>query len=309
MQHFYSNGKLLITGEYLVLDGALALAIPTKYGQSLYIEPKETNFLDWESIDHEGNLWFSDHFVFEEGQMISKSSNEVSSRLIGIFKAIQKLNPSVFNNSGLKFRSILDFPNNWGLGSSSTLINNLASWAKIDPFELLKGTFEGSGYDIACAHHNSPITYQLKETRIIKEVDFCPSFKDSLFFVHLNKKQNSRDAILNYKKKSAFSELVISEINDITRQIIECQSLSKFEELLNNHEEILSKVLNTSTIKCQHFKDYEGTVKSLGAWGGDFILAVGNASSRQYFKDRGYNTIINFDEMALGQNKKSLTFL
>jgi hypothetical protein len=27
---FYSNGKLLITGEYLVLDGAKAFALPTK---------------------------------------------------------------------------------------------------------------------------------------------------------------------------------------------------------------------------------------------------------------------------------------
>ena len=32
---FYSNGKLLITGEYVVLDGAKALALPTKYGQNL----------------------------------------------------------------------------------------------------------------------------------------------------------------------------------------------------------------------------------------------------------------------------------
>ena len=35
---FYSNGKLLITGEYLVLDGAKALALPTKYGQYLTVE-------------------------------------------------------------------------------------------------------------------------------------------------------------------------------------------------------------------------------------------------------------------------------
>jgi hypothetical protein len=33
-QTFYSNGKLLITGEYLVLNGSFA----TKFGQSLIIE-------------------------------------------------------------------------------------------------------------------------------------------------------------------------------------------------------------------------------------------------------------------------------
>jgi mevalonate kinase len=35
---FYSNGKLLITGEYLVLDGATAFALPTKIGQNLIVE-------------------------------------------------------------------------------------------------------------------------------------------------------------------------------------------------------------------------------------------------------------------------------
>ena len=38
---FYSNGKLLLTGEYVVLDGATALAIPTKYGQYLEISASE----------------------------------------------------------------------------------------------------------------------------------------------------------------------------------------------------------------------------------------------------------------------------
>ena len=30
MEKFYSHGKLLITGEYAVLDGAKAIALPTK---------------------------------------------------------------------------------------------------------------------------------------------------------------------------------------------------------------------------------------------------------------------------------------
>jgi len=34
----YSNGKLLLTGEYLVLEGATALAVPTKFGQDLKVE-------------------------------------------------------------------------------------------------------------------------------------------------------------------------------------------------------------------------------------------------------------------------------
>ena len=42
-QTFYSNGKLLITGEYVVLDGAKALALPTKFGQSLVVKQGPKN--------------------------------------------------------------------------------------------------------------------------------------------------------------------------------------------------------------------------------------------------------------------------
>ena len=202
MQSFYSNGKLLITGEYLVLDGALALAIPTQYGQSLEVEKLEKNVIKWESIDHLGKVWFSHRFERHNGKIKSVIEDPVSERLIQIFKAINNLNPKVLKRShGFKFQTKTNFPNNWGLGSSSTLINNLAVWANIDPYKLLRKTFGGSGYDIACAQHNSPITYQLRDNRLVKKVNFDPEFKDHLFFVHLNKKQNSRDAIKTYRNR------------------------------------------------------------------------------------------------------------
>ncbi len=53
----------------------------------------------------------------------------------------------------------LDFPRDWGLGSSSTLINNVAQWAQVDPFDLHFKVSNGSGYDIACANEDSPIVY------------------------------------------------------------------------------------------------------------------------------------------------------
>ncbi len=36
------------------------------------------------------------------------------------------------------------------------------------------------------------------------------------------------------------------------------------------------------------FLDYFGQTKSLGAWGGDFILATGNKDTPKYFKNKGY---------------------
>ena len=49
MNSFHANGKLLISGEYVVLDGGLALAIPTKKGQFLHFEPTNHSILHWKN--------------------------------------------------------------------------------------------------------------------------------------------------------------------------------------------------------------------------------------------------------------------
>ena len=59
MQEFYAHGKLLISGEYLVLKGAIALAVPTKFGQKMQIieEPGSDNIIHWKSYDVNNNCW------------------------------------------------------------------------------------------------------------------------------------------------------------------------------------------------------------------------------------------------------------
>jgi mevalonate kinase len=315
MKKYYSNGKLLLTGEYLVLDGALSLAVPTQFGQSLKIETIDEPKLIWKSIDNNGNVWFKNEFLTEEIASVSlKLHNDVSKRLVQILHAVKQLNPNFLNSEvGYKVTTKLDFSPFWGLGSSSTLINNIAQWANVDAYQLLEQTFGGSGYDIACGQHDFPITYQIyhkedkilhavqndKKNRIIKQVNFNPNFKDLLFFVHLNKKQNSRDGISLYNSNKNNSSLAISEISDITSKIITCNSLEHFETLISSHEQIISKIIKQKPIKELLFNDYKGAMKSLGAWGGDFILVTGNKSSMGYFKQKGYNTIIPYNNMIL----------
>ena len=65
-KEFYSNGKLLITGEYLVLDGAKAFALPTKFGQNLIIEKGNDQEIKWASFDSDGSIWFEDTFSFND---------------------------------------------------------------------------------------------------------------------------------------------------------------------------------------------------------------------------------------------------
>ena len=301
-QKFYSNGKLLITGEYLVLDGALALAVPTKYGQSLTIEPFEDGQLRWESFDHENKVWFETDFLLKDGfRSALLKDDSIKNRLVEILEASRKQNPSFLNEPyGLKVKTQLDFPRDWGLGTSSTLINNIAQWASIDPYQLLENTFGGSGYDIACAQHNWPITYQLENNdRIIIERNINPEFKEHLYFVFLNKKQNSRDGIAAYKKNKEDSNITLSEINAITNDMMSCTSLDTFQFLMQTHERIIAKIINQKPVKELLFSDFKGSIKSLGAWGGDFILVASELNPEAYFKERGFDIIIPYGDMVL----------
>ncbi len=298
MEKFYSHGKLLITAEYAVLDGAKALALPTKLGQSLEVKPIESPEIRWKSFDHNGTLWFET--TLQLASFEANVTNETAKRLSECFLAIAKLQPGCFvAHNGFEMHSRLEFPQNWGLGSSSTLINNLAQWAKVDAYKLLAATFGGSGYDIACAQHPYPITFQknLKSSPKVEKAVFNPSFKDQLFFVHQNQKQNSRDAIAHYNTLKTTQSLDFSELNALTYALLVATTLEEFEVLMSKHETIVGNLIQHPPIKASHFSDYNGAIKSLGAWGGDFFLATGN--NLQYFKDKGYTTIISFGEMVL----------
>ena len=285
----------MLTGEYVVLDGAKALAIPTKKGQSLTVEASEKKGVHWKSMDEKGAIWFEASFQLND--TISEKENKVLFQLLKILKEAQELNPSFLAEENYKVTTILDFPRNWGLGTSSTLINNIAQWAEVDAFKLLQKSFGGSGYDIAAAQHNTPILYQLKDGNPNTELVELPwDFTESLFFVHLNQKQDSKEGIAHYQKEIVATK-VISKISEITEKIIACKSLKDFEAYIDRHEAIISKTIGLPTVKEQLFSDYPNTIKSLGAWGGDFVLAAGNEMGRSYFRKKGFTTIVSYRDM------------
>lgn len=302
--YFHSNGKLLLSGEYFVLDGALALALPTKLGQSLQIIENESNTIAWMSYDVDQAVWFEGNFELPSGVFESGTDAAVGKRLTQIFKAIEKQKPGFFQQfQGLQIKTQLAFPRNWGLGTSSTLIANLAQWADIDPFLLLKDTFGGSGYDIACAMAKGSITYQVIDNQpVFKSVDFYKPFAKRLYFIYLGKKQDSRQGIAHYRQVVKDQPDLVKEISNITLQMIHCQKLTAFEELILHHEQIVSNALQLPRAKDVYFSDYWGEIKSLGAWGGDFILATSNkneSDTKFYFNERGFETVIPFENLIL----------
>ncbi|WBX70792.1 GYDIA family GHMP kinase [Tenacibaculum retecalamus] len=310
MEKYYSNGKLLLTGEYVVLDGATSLAVPTKFGQDLIIEPIKESQLIWASFTNTGECWFEATFDLPKLRLTSATFNAdkegntetIAETLSDILHEAKKLNPNFLNSDdGFIVKTNLTFPQNWGLGSSSTLINNIANWANANPFTLLWNAFSGSGYDIACASNNSPILYQLKEQQqpIVSEVKFNPSFKDDLFFVYLNQKQNSREGIAQYKEHREEAKKLIPEINELTQEFLKANSSMNLANIIIEHEQIISSIIKQIPVKKRLFPDYFGEIKSLGAWGGDFVLATGNENTSTYFKEKGYTTIVPYKEMIL----------
>ena len=181
----------------------------------------------------------------------------------------------------------------------STLIYTLSEWLKINPYKLLEATFGGSGYDIACASVNSPLVYQIKDSKkLSKSINFENDFKENLYFVFLNQKMNSREGIKQYKTNFKKDSLVIDRISELTYDLINSNDLSQFNAIIEEHESIIGEITNQNPIQKRLFSDYEyGNIKSLGAWGGDFILATAKTNPKAYFNEKGYNTILKYSEM------------
>jgi len=298
---FYAPGKLMISGEYVVLDGATALAIPTPgYGQTMTVTNAQNHHL-WQSFD-QNTPWFQAVFSKDLKEIIKTSNQSQAVVIQQLLQYIQSQKPILFQQ-GLHFKTDLNFNRHWGFGSSSTLIALLAQWSRLPAYDLLDKSFGGSGYDVAVALAKKPILYSLQnqvnndinyrnKTPFWQAVDFSPVFADQLFLVYLNKKQNSRDEIKQYQKHIG-TPSQIDEISQISKTLTTVKSLSEFEALLNRHERIISNILQRPTVKQDLFPDFAGSLKSLGAWGGDFILATG-IDAPNYFKQKSYTTILNF---------------
>ena len=326
MSPYQAHGKFLLTGEYLVLKGALALAIPLKLGQTLSVETRHGMSLQWDANNPNGP-WFSVTLNPKNLDIIDCDNQPKAEKLVQILKAVCELKPNAFND-GLHFETYLDFDPNWGLGSSSTLIANLARWADVNPYELLKMTFGGSGYDIACATAEGPIYFQLSSTesalrqaqgpKVVKPVEieirrsqtptptvepinFTPPFADHLFFIYQGKKQSSSKEVKAFLLKANPVDLQkdIEAISGISRAVPKCESLDEFAMLMQCHERIITRCIGQEPVQ-KRFPDFEGVLKSLGAWGGDFILAAtewDEKQVREFFKGKGLETVFGYKEI------------
>jgi len=305
--NFYSPGKIMLTGEYLVLDGASSLALPTMLGQSLNIKSKKTfssPTLNWTGLDYQYKKWVGVKFRLNDFSIIDSTDSALGEKLQSIFRAVRQLNIHFLREEKEYFvTSKVEFPLNWGLGSSSTLLFNISQWAYVSPFELSRKTFGGSGYDIAVAEAKGPVIYKTEDDQQEwKLLNLNFPFKDSLFFVHLKEKKNTQSEIKYYNslERNKDFQQNIDRISEITTLILKCSNLEDFQKYVAEHEDIISRVIKRQKVKDLYFKDFQGEVKSLGAWGGDFALAVSSLGPdyiNSYFNQLGYDTVIAYKDL------------
>ena len=300
---FYSHGKLLITGEYFVLNGATAFAVPLKLGQGMDVELVEDDksLIYWSTSVKE-QPWFS--AVFSKANLsIVETNNRKSSEFIQKLLRFLKDKSAALNGSqSVRILANVEFPMEWGFGSSSTLIANLAQWAKINPYKLLFATTNGSGYDVACALSSGTILYKNHPKPEVVKVDFNPNILNKIYFIYLGQKQNSSASIEKLGQKVSGRNVEAHKISAISKAIFKSTSLREFEALIDEHEHILATTLDLEPIKQKLFPDFDGSLKSLGAWGGDFIMATHSGEASyvySYFKGMGLDVIFPYNHIAI----------
>lgn len=257
MIRFRSNGKFIITGEYLVLAGARAFATPLKLGQSMEVDETGNNSkLIWKASDPNG-LWFEAEYSLPDVEIIKTSDQAIAEELRKDIILIRRQNPDfLLNNTGYWVNNLLEFDRNWGMGSSSTFLVNLSNWAGVNPFVVHSGCCTGSGYDIACAKSDQPLLYEKHfDQTIIDQVKWNPKFRKNIAFVYLGQKQNTAESITNFGQLD-FTDSDIKEISQISEEFWLINYKEDLMELIRDHEYHIGRIVKKTPVQTELFKDF-----------------------------------------------------
>jgi mevalonate kinase len=301
MIQFHAHGKLLLSAEYMVMFGAKALAVPLKKGQTLDLLHKESQqAFSWKAF-YNKKLWFEAAFHPATLKILDTTSIKIAQNLKVLLQACIKMMPS-FQESLFRKDAVtaLDFPPEYGFGSSSTLISLLAEWAEVNPLDLHFMVSEGSGYDVACALADGPITYKLRENLPqYQHIPFRPSFQEHIWFAWLGKKQETAPHLREITPRIKPGFDVIYKFSELTRAMIEAPTLDEFRRVMDVHEEKLSQILGMEKISTT-LSALPGSVKSLGAWGGDFVMIASEADREtlaNYLLEKGIEVLYSYKEL------------
>lgn len=288
---FFARGKLLLTSEYVVLDGVPALAIPTVLGQRLEVsETKGSSVVHWTAVDFDGRVWLEGDL--ERADSAWMAADETLEPVAQLMNAAEKIGQRPF--PGGQVRTQLEFPTTYGWGSSSSLISLVAQWQGIDALPLHFATQNGSGYDTVCATANGPLWYRKTGAQSAEwhatSLDHWPH--DSLYLVHLGSKQKSAADVVRYRTLTP-GLLELKDMEHAAHALYEAATFSDWGQAARVHEARMATLLGRTPVSEAALKGYPHACKSLGAWGGDFVLVqVADDTDLQWFKDQGFSTVL-----------------
>jgi len=305
MRVFQARAKLLISAEYMVLHGSLALELPLKKGQSL-VKIKSSNpaLFSWNAF-HNGTSWFTALFNISTLELMKSSDQEKALHLQKLLRACLSLEPQ-FRKELRQWdvETHLDFAPEWGFGSSSTLTALMGQWAGISPLDLHFSTSKGSGYDVACATADQAILYSLRNNEPrYQVVPFQPAFADKLYFVWLGKKQPTGSHLEKMAGQVLPEPEDIRQVTALTQAMLEAGELSDFQKLMEEHEAKIAGLTGMKRVAESTFPGLQGSVKSLGAWGGDFVLIATEQEEEKlfnYLDGLGLNTRFRYKDLVYG---------
>ncbi len=312
MQSYYAPGKILLVGEYAVTKGFEGLAVPVKTGQ--WMDVWEFNSpgnaedrLIFNALDLHGATWFSESFDIEflkrnsanyADARISEDSNQAANSAEALntaeapstnaptdsedshlLKVLTLVSPNFWKpGKSYRFETRLEFDRNSGLGSSSTFIELVCRYFKLDPFQVQDKVFGGSGYDVAIAAVQKPLIFWRTENDIhFRQWSLNPELTKDWKVVFLGNKVNSRTStshvndMLDDLAKDENYQMQIQKIIEIVR---DAKELMAVETGIEMYQMFLSQLLGMVTpytffgVKPLP----RGVCKWLGAWGGDMLL-------------------------------------
>ena len=297
MQRFYSSGKLILMGEYAVLYGADALCMPLKTGQQLIASTENEKVIHWSWVYKDSTI---------AGFTLDSQSLDLIHHGAGdpqwaqkLIRLIREQNPGFILHEGasLKFENF--FPVEWGLGSSSATISSLCRMAGVDPYKVNESLMGGSGADIAATTASSWFLYRRTEHGTVTwELPFDFGFKENTWFVYSGKKQATASHLGSIEKnKNQFVDWNL--VNEYVYRFVAVAAVPELLKVVYDHEMLISNAIYMEPVGIG-FSDFPGKVKSLGAWGGDFFMAISQQDSnfvKNYFMDKGFVHIFTWEEM------------
>ena len=268
--------------------------MPTSFGQHLSVESHHgPEHVLWEALNHDNQQWFSAGYD-REGRVLHSSSTAMAEKLQRFLAPVRN---SKAWNAPVRVQTRVDFPRRWGLGTSSTLCALLAQWAEVDAFSYRK-LHGGSGYDLACAQASGAISYALVDAEPEVISVQLPEVLQSVVFVYRGVKQQT-DSSLQLVGRKPFSLAQCQEISQLSKAFLQTNTLDELESIIEQHELLIANHLGLERAIEGPFKGIRGQVKSLGGWGGDFVMLTRFEENRQWLEANGFNAIIPFETMAL----------